>query len=117
MRLSPIMRTGGKIRLRYSCPHRVAADARRNIAKEGDVTSVCNLSFFRSAALIGAVVGAASAAQAQSAIDLDTLTATQAAADLCAGKYTSEALVSAVLARAKARPELNAFITLDEAAR
>ncbi len=79
------------------------------------MTSVCNLSFFRSAALIGAVVGAASAAQAQSAIDLDTLTATQAAADLCAGKYTSEALVSAVLARAKARPELNAFITLDEA--
>ena len=54
-------------------------------------------------------------AQAQSAPELDTLTATQAAADLCAGKYTSEALVSAVLARAKARADLNAFITLDEA--
>ena len=30
-------------------------------------------------------------------------------------KYKSAALVSAALARAKARPELNAFITLDEA--
>ncbi len=47
--------------------------------------------------------------------DLDTLTASQAAADICAGKYTSEALVSEALARAKARAELNAFITLDEA--
>ena len=58
---------------------------------------------------------AASPAQAEAAIDLDHLTATQAAADLCAGKYTSAALVSAALARAKARAELNAFITLDEA--
>lgn len=47
--------------------------------------------------------------------DLDALTAAQAAADLCAGKYTSEALVGAALARAKARADLNAFITLDEA--
>ncbi len=62
----------------------------------------------------GVTVCAAAYAQAQSAVDLDHLTATQAAADLCAGKYKSEALVSAVLARAKARPELNAFITLDE---
>ena len=52
---------------------------------------------------------------AQTGPDLDTLTATQAAADLCAGKYTSEALVSAALARAKSRADLNAFITLDEA--
>ena len=57
---------------------------------------------------------AAGAAKAQPAIDLDHLTATQAAADICAGKYTSEALVSAALARAKAHAELNAFITLDE---
>lgn len=38
-----------------------------------------------------------------------------AAADLCAGKYTSEALVSASIERARARADLNAFITLDEA--
>jgi indoleacetamide hydrolase len=54
-------------------------------------------------------------AQAQSAFDLDHLTATQAASDICAGKYTSVALVTAALTRAKARLELNAFITLDEA--
>jgi Asp-tRNA(Asn)/Glu-tRNA(Gln) amidotransferase A subunit family amidase len=54
-------------------------------------------------------------AQAQSAFDLNHLTATQAASAICAGKYTSVALVTAVLTRAKARPELNAFITLDEA--
>ena len=46
---------------------------------------------------------------------LDDLTATQAASDICAGKYTSVELVMAALTRAKARPELNAFITLDEA--
>jgi indoleacetamide hydrolase len=65
--------------------------------------------------LAGIAVCAAGAAKAQPAIDLDHLTATQAAADICAGKYTSAALVSAALARAKARAELNAFITLDEA--
>src|SRR4051794_21968003 len=52
---------------------------------------------------------------AQQAPDLDGLTATQAAADLCAGKITSKALTTAALARAKAKGELNAFITLDEA--
>jgi indoleacetamide hydrolase len=54
-------------------------------------------------------------AQGQSAFDLDHLTATRAAADICVRKYTSVELVTAALARAKARPELNAFITLDEA--
>ena len=54
-------------------------------------------------------------AAAQTAPDLDALTATQAAADLCTGKITSKALTTAALARAKARGELNAFITLDEA--
>lgn len=54
-------------------------------------------------------------AAAQTAPDLDVLTATQAAADLCAGKITSKALTSAALVRAKARGDLNAFITLDEA--
>ena len=66
-------------------------------------------------ALTSLVLAAASPAAAQSTIDLDQLTATQAAADLCAGKITSKALTSAALARAKAKPELNAFITLDEA--
>ena len=51
----------------------------------------------------------------RAAPDLDTLSASQAAADICAGKYTSEALVAAALERARARAELNAFITLDEA--
>jgi mandelamide amidase len=54
-------------------------------------------------------------AAAQTAPDLDALTATQAAADLCAGKVTSKALTTAALARAKAKADLNAFITLDEA--
>ncbi|MDE2379581.1 indoleacetamide hydrolase [Bradyrhizobium sp.] len=48
-------------------------------------------------------------------MDLDRLTMTQAAAELCAGKITSKALTSAAIARAKANPNLNAFITLDEA--
>ncbi len=63
------------------------------------------------------VAGAAIAhlATAQPLPDLDQLTAVQAAADICAGKYSSEVLVSATLERAKSRPELNAFITLDEA--
>ena len=65
--------------------------------------------------LAGVAACAVSQAEAQSAVDLDHLTATQAASDLCAGKYTSVALVSATIERAKARPELNAFITLDEA--
>src|SRR3984957_13670980 len=54
-------------------------------------------------------------AHIRSTFDLDHLTATQAASDICAGKYTSVELVTAALTRAKARPELNAFITLDEA--
>jgi mandelamide amidase len=68
-----------------------------------------------STVLAGAVLLAATAARAVDAFNLDTLTAAEAAADLCAGKYRSETLVAAVLARAKAQPELNAFITLDEA--
>ena len=53
-------------------------------------------------------------ALAQSAPELDTLTAAQAATDMCSGKYSSETLVAAVLARARSRADLNAFITLDE---
>src|SRR5262245_13538152 len=67
-------------------------------------------------ALVGLVVAAGShPARAQTAPDLDTLTAAQAAADICAGKITSTALTSAAIARAKANTKLNAFITLDEA--
>lgn len=47
--------------------------------------------------------------------DLDTLTAPQAAAGVCQGRFTSEALVRAALARAQAARHLNAFVTLDEA--
>lgn len=49
------------------------------------------------------------------ALDLATLTASEAAQRLCAGSLGSEQLVAAYLAQAKARPQLNAFITLDEA--
>jgi mandelamide amidase len=38
-----------------------------------------------------------------------------AAEDFCAGKVSSEQMVSAALARAKERADLNAFVTLDEA--
>ncbi|MGC2319965.1 MAG: amidase family protein, partial [Bradyrhizobium sp.] len=75
--------------------------------------------------LQAAVAGAASTAYlslsisspvfAQRAPDLNPLTTQQAAADVCGGKVTSKALVKAALDRAKAKPELNAFITLDEA--
>jgi indoleacetamide hydrolase len=58
-------------------------------------------------ALAGAM-SAVGAAQAQP-------TATDLARAVCSGKTRSEALVSAALARAKERAELNAFITLDEA--
>jgi indoleacetamide hydrolase len=44
-----------------------------------------------------------------------TLTLTQAAADLRAGKITSTALTTEALARARANADLNAFVTLDEA--
>ena len=61
--------------------------------------------------LVGAATGVlAGAAWAQVPVD-----AAQAARDVCAGKLKSEALVSAAIARAKERAELNAFITLDEA--
>jgi mandelamide amidase len=72
----------------------------------------------RSTFLLSAAIALASfpsLAAAQTAPDLDPLTATQAAADLCAGKITSKALTTAALARAKAKADLNAFITLDEA--
>jgi indoleacetamide hydrolase len=48
-------------------------------------------------------------------LDLTSLTASEAAQRFCAGSLTSEQLVSASIAHAKARPELNAFVFLDEA--
>jgi Asp-tRNA(Asn)/Glu-tRNA(Gln) amidotransferase A subunit family amidase len=72
--------------------------------------------FLLGAAIVSLAVSVSHPSRAeQAAIDLDGLTAKQAAADLCAGKITSTALTSAALARAKASQTLNAFITLDEA--
>ncbi|MDA9501802.1 indoleacetamide hydrolase [Bradyrhizobium sp. DASA03068] len=48
-------------------------------------------------------------------MDFDQLTLTEAAAGLAAGKFTSTAFTREALARAKAKAELNAFVTLDEA--
>jgi mandelamide amidase len=67
------------------------------------------------ASLILSAAALPGAAPAQRAVDLDQLTMTGAAADLCAGKITSKALTTAAIARAKARADLNAFVTLDEA--
>jgi mandelamide amidase len=46
---------------------------------------------------------------------LERLTASEAAAAVCSGRLTSEALVRASLERARSRMHLNAFVTLDEA--
>ncbi|HEU5293679.1 MAG TPA: indoleacetamide hydrolase [Burkholderiaceae bacterium] len=59
----------------------------------------------------GALAGAAAVVAAQGAPS----SAANAAEDVCAGKLSSEQLVSAALARAKERADLNAFVTLDEA--
>lgn len=67
------------------------------------------------ASLILSITALPTAALAQGSVNLDQMTMTQAAADLCAGKVTSRALTSATIARAKASANLNAFITLDEA--
>ena len=74
---------------------------------------------FRSACT---ALGAAALAACQTPVqvstappDIDTLTATEAAAAVCSGRFTSEALVRAYLARARAKAHLNAFVTLDEA--
>jgi Asp-tRNA(Asn)/Glu-tRNA(Gln) amidotransferase A subunit family amidase len=47
--------------------------------------------------------------------DIYAMSASDAAANICKGSMTSEAVVQAYLARAKARPDLNAFVSLDEA--
>src|SRR5258707_1638934 len=103
---------------------------RTSLAAQGSITGseaiTCNRrETMARSGLQAAVAGAVSAAYlslsisspgfAQGAPDLNTLTTQQAAADVCGGKLTSKALVKAALDRAKAKPELNAFITLDEA--
>ncbi|MCD6674411.1 MAG: indoleacetamide hydrolase [Burkholderiaceae bacterium] len=46
---------------------------------------------------------------------IDELTAVDAVQAICEGRLASQALMQAYLERARARPDLNAFITLDEA--
>src|SRR5687768_13727058 len=47
--------------------------------------------------------------------DIFALSASEVAASICNGTFTSESVTRGYLARAKARPDLNAFVTLDEA--
>lgn len=63
-------------------------------------------------ASICALLLAAAPAQAQTA---EPPSATETARAVCAGRLRSETLVADAIARAKARTELNAFVTLDEA--
>ena len=65
--------------------------------------------------MAGAFVLTGCASTGGSAPDLTTLTASEAAAAVCSGRVSSEALTRAYLARAQARAALNAFVTLDEA--
>ncbi len=51
---------------------------------------------------------------AESGPPIDTLTASEAARQICGGRLSSEALARAYLTRIRARPELNAFITVNE---
>jgi Asp-tRNA(Asn)/Glu-tRNA(Gln) amidotransferase A subunit family amidase len=70
----------------------------------------------RSALLALSAVFAAVGALAQPATpEIATLTASEAARQICGGTLSSEQLVAAYLAQAKAKMQLNAFITLDEA--
>jgi indoleacetamide hydrolase len=61
--------------------------------------------------VLGVFAGAATTLWAQGVPP----SAANAAEDFCAGKISSEQMVSAALARAKERTDLNAFVTLDEA--
>jgi mandelamide amidase len=69
---------------------------------------------FAAALLCLGAVGASARAQ-PTAPDIATLTASEAVQQLCAGTLTSEQLVTAYVAQAKAKANLNALITLDEA--
>jgi Asp-tRNA(Asn)/Glu-tRNA(Gln) amidotransferase A subunit family amidase len=69
----------------------------------------------RAAALLSAAAFGLLARAQPATPDIAALTASEAVQRLCAGSLTSERLVTAYLAQAKARMQLNAFITLDEA--
>ena len=67
------------------------------------------------AALALALSGCASTPLPSGGADPAPGSAVEAAAAVCQRRTSSEALVSAALQRARARPNLNAFVTLDEA--
>ncbi|HEY0877191.1 MAG TPA: amidase family protein, partial [Zeimonas sp.] len=69
------------------------------------------------AALAGSVgLAAGSAALAAGPVPpIDELSATDAVRAVCEGRFDSQTLMQTYLERARARPDLNAFITLDEA--
>ena len=76
-----------------------------------DLTRLRAASALLAAAALAACGGGGGSAEP----DIFTLTASEAASAICSGTLTSEAVTRAYLARAKARPDLNAFVTLDEA--
>jgi mandelamide amidase len=65
-------------------------------------------------ALTLALAGCAAGGPRHAPPDVETLTAHEAAAAICAGTFTSEQLTAAYLARARSHAAHNAFITLDE---
>ncbi|RYZ09958.1 MAG: indoleacetamide hydrolase [Comamonadaceae bacterium] len=67
------------------------------------------------AALGAALLATGCATSGRDTVPPAGLTAAEAAARVCAGTLSSERLVSASLERIRARPELNAFVTVDEA--
>lgn len=74
-----------------------------------------SLAFAHALALAAGMLLAACASTDRSPPDIDTLTASDVAAKLCARAFTSEAVTRAYLDRAKAKTAHNAFVTLDEA--
>jgi indoleacetamide hydrolase len=62
-----------------------------------------------------AVAGCAGGPRQALRLDIDQLTASEVAAGICNGSFTSADVTRAYLDRAKARAALNAFVTLDEA--
>lgn len=67
-------------------------------------------------AFAAAFAAGAVAQTAAPKLPIDTLSAAEAVRAMCEGRFASQSLMHAYLARARTRPDLNAFITLDEAA-